>query len=70
MKEPLIEERGSIQDNKFGIPLDVGDDLWVERQEVGVRENYVIELLYVDHCSAFPLALSIKFPNNEDREAE
>lgn len=70
MKEPLIEERSSIQHSKVGTFLDVGDDLRLEGQGVGVKENHVVELPYVDHCSAFPFALRIKFSNNEDRETE
>ena len=70
MKEPLIKEGSGIQHSKVSTPLDAGDDLRLERQRLGVGENHVVELLYIDHCSAFPFTPSIKFPNNKDREAE
>lgn len=70
MKEPLIKERNSIQNSKLGIFLDVDNDLWLEGQGLGVRKNHVIELSYIDHCSAFLLALSIKLSDNKDRKTE
>lgn len=70
MKEPLIEERSSIQNSKVGIFLDVGNDFQLEGQGVGVRENYIVELLYVHHCSVLSFALSIKFLDDKHRETE
>ena len=66
IKEPLIEEKSSIQNNKIGISLDAGNNLRLEGQGVRVRENHLVELLYVHHCSALFSALSIKLSNNED----
>lgn len=70
MKELLIEERSGIQNSKVGTSWDVGNNLCLEGQGIGVRENHIVELLYIDHCSAFPLALNIKLLNDKDRETE
>ena len=65
MKEALIEEKSSIQNSKIGTFLDVGNDLRLEGQGVGVRENHLIEFSYVHHCSVFSFALSIKLPDDK-----
>ena len=70
MKEPLIEKGSGIQHSKVSTPLDVGNDFRLERQGIGVGENHVVELSYVNYRSAFPFALSIKLPNNEEKEDE
>ena len=70
MKEPLIEERSGIQHSKIGTSQDVGDDLRLEGQGVGVRENHVVELPYINHCFVVLFALRIKFPNDKDRKTE
>lgn len=70
MKEPLIEERSGIKHSKVSRSLDVGDNLKLEGQKVGIRKNHVVELPYVDHGSIFSFALRIKFLDNKDRETE
>lgn len=70
MKEPLMEKRSGIQNSKVGTPLDVGDNFRLEGQGVGVRENHVVELLYVDHYFVFSFALRIKLSNDKDKKTE
>lgn len=70
MKELLIEEESGIQNSKIGIPLDIGNDLQLKGQRIGVGENHIVEFLYVDHYSAFLFALSIKLPNHKDRKVK
>lgn len=53
MREPLIEKKSGIQHNKVGTFLDIGNDLRLEGQRVEIRENYGVELPYMNYCSAF-----------------
>ena len=70
VKESLIEERSSIQNSKVGTSLDVGNDFRLEGQGVGVREDHIVELSYVHHCSALSLAFSIQLPDDKHWETE
>ena len=70
VEEPLIEERSNIQNSKVGTSLDISNDFRLEGQGVGVREAYIVELLYVHHCSALSLTFSIQIPDDEHWETE
>lgn len=70
MKELLIEKKSSIHNSKIGIFLDISNDLRLERQEVRVKENHFVELLYVYHCFVLFFALSIKLSDNKHWETK
>ena len=45
--------------------MDAGNHFKLKGQGVGVREDHLVELLYVHHCSALSLVFSIQLPDNE-----
>lgn len=59
IKGPLTEKRSGIQHSKVDTSLEVDDDLRLEEQRVEVRENHVVEFLYIDYYFVFLFALKI-----------
>ena len=63
--EQLIKKKSSIQNSKVETFLDVDNDFRLEGQGVGVREDHLVEILYVHYCSTLFFAYSIPLPENE-----